>query len=369
MFVPSHNEKGRVGLKQGNDRDLWSGFYKKSLTSRQQQINEILPGTQKSEKLREEVADNMIENCIGTFSLPLGLGLNFLINNKQFVVPMVTEEPSVVAAVSGAAKTIAQNGGFFTSYTGNVMVCQIQLLDVPNVSEAAEVIRANEIDIIEHGNIYCESMKKRGGGVVKVVPRIVSFDKEKYFKVHTDDNGSLDEEFSFFDKEFKFASKDPITNLDINNKDRMLIVHLHVDVCEAMGANIVNTIAEGVSPLLIDLVGGRAGLRIISNYSVERRAKSTFRIPVEKLANKNKSGGEVCRGILEGYAMACSDLYRAVTHNKGIMNGIDAVAIALGQDSRAIESGAHAWASRNGTYQPLTHYRLVQVSEKNKNKC
>eukprot|EP01127_Copromyxa_protea_P012212 TRINITY_DN3158_c0_g1_i1.p1 TRINITY_DN3158_c0_g1~~TRINITY_DN3158_c0_g1_i1.p1 ORF type:complete len:955 (+),score=219.98 TRINITY_DN3158_c0_g1_i1:54-2867(+) len=338
--------------------DPWAGFYKKSLETRQQQIHGIF--SQKSEVLKDQVADHMIENCIGTFGLPLGLGLNFKVNGKEMVVPMATEEPSVIAAVSGAAKLISHHGGFTSSYSGNIMVCQVQLLDVPNIDRAVKAILENENQIIEHGNMFVsEGMIKRGGGVIKVIPRIVPYDKNQYFNIHQDDGTSApiimqpSAELIFNDKERAKAAEE-------NQKDFMLIVNVHVDVCEAMGANTINTVAEGVSPFLTQLVGGRAGLQIISNFAAERRAIATFRIPVDNLAYKDKSGEAVARGILEGYAMACADSFRAVTHNKGIMNGIDAAAIALGQDFRAIESGAHAWAARTGSYQPLTHYRLVR---------
>lgn len=343
--------------------DPWAGFYKKSLENRRQQMQGIFP--HKREELPAKVADNMIENCIGTFGLPLGLGLNFKVNGKELVVPMATEEPSVIAAVSGAAKIIAQHGGFTSSYSGNIMVCQVQLLDVPNIDQAVKVILEKENDIIDHGNMFVsESMKKRGGGVVKIIPRIIPYDKNQYFNIHPDDGSTSSTPNLLPSSELILNDKERAARKASEEKDFMLIVNVHVDVCEAMGANIINTVAEGLSPFLSQLVGGRAGLQIISNFAVERRAIATFRIPIEKLAYKDKSGEEVARGILEGYAMACADSYRAVTHNKGIMNGIDAAAIALGQDFRAIESGAHAWASRTGSYQPLTHYRLVKQGDK-----
>jgi len=331
--------------KEDANEDIWSGFYKKDLPTRRDQLQLMFPGLPPPKQLPETNADNMIENCIGTISLPLGLGLNFKINGIPIVVPMATEEPSIIAAVSGAAKTITQYGGFKTSYTGDIMVGQIQILDVEDIENAASTVVNHKSELIEFGNQFCVSMKKRNGGVVDITARILPFDRKHYFAIHSKDSGVTDKYLG------DISSKD---------NDRMLVVHVHVNVCDSMGANTVNTVVEGLSPKLIELVGGRLGLRIVTNFCVERRSKAQFQVPVAKLGYKNMKGEEVAKRILEGYALACEDPYRAVTHNKGIMNGIDAVAIALGQDFRAIESGAHAWASRSGKYQPLTSYRIVE---------
>jgi len=337
-------------IKEDNNEDVWSGFYKKNLPTRIDQLRLMYPGLPLAKELPDTIADNMIENCIGTISLPLGLGLNFKVNGVPVVVPMATEEPSIIAAVSGAAKTITQNGGFKTSYTGDIMVGQIQLLEVDDIDSAAKIIIEKKEELMEIGNQFCMNMKKREGGVVDIAVRILPFDKKQYFVVHsTRDNTATNQLFGNTENR--------------SHHDRMIIVHVHINVCDSMGANTVNTVVEGIAPRILDMVGGRLGLRIVTNFCVERRSKAQFRIPIKKLGYKNMNGEEVAKGIIEGYALACEDPYRAVTHNKGIMNGVDAVAIALGQDFRAIESGAHAWACRNGKYQPLSSYRIVQDGE------
>lgn len=315
----------------------------------------------------------MIENCIGTFQLPLGLGLNFVINGKDVTIPMSVEEPSVIAAVSGSAKTIALGGGFNAQSIGNVMISQIQLLDVEDVEAAATRILQNKAKLKDYANTFCAKMVKRGGGVVDIKTRIVKWDRSSYMKVH-----EKDEYISKFDKIDRSTScssldnsnfilegnKGVLKNTVIPNQkgeDKMLIIHVLVDVCESMGANLVTTVAEGLAPKILDLCkGGRYVLRIVSNLNEERRAKASFLIPVSKLKYKDVDGLNVAKGIIEAYAMANEDKYRASTHNKGIMNGVDAVALALGQDWRAIEAGAHAWACRTGSYKTLTDYKLVK---------
>eukprot|EP01125_Pyxidicula_operculata_P004586 TRINITY_DN1728_c0_g1_i1.p1 TRINITY_DN1728_c0_g1~~TRINITY_DN1728_c0_g1_i1.p1 ORF type:complete len:824 (+),score=163.68 TRINITY_DN1728_c0_g1_i1:965-3436(+) len=352
--------KSKPSKPTASSPGVWSGFYKKAIKTRLDQLQLMYPQLKMNTLLPNNIADNMVENCIGTMSLPLGLGLNFIVNGKEFVVPMSTEEPSVVAAVSGAAKTIGDNGGFKTTYSGNVMVSQVQVLNVADPEKAKETILLHKAELMEEGNRFCRTMLRRGGGMRDIVPRILPYDRKKYFTVHTPSDGITKLTPSgqpVFDKSVE------VFGGDSNAKpDNMLVVHLLVDVCESMGANTVNTVAEGLAPAIQELVGGgcRVGLKIVTNYCVERRASAKFVIPVSKLGYKGKSGESVASGIIEGYALAYEDIYRAVTHNKGIMNGVDAVAIALGQDFRALEAGAHAWASRDGTYRPLTSYRFVK---------
>jgi len=327
--------------------DIWGGFYRKPLQTRQDQINLSFPGLE-PHVLPTAISDNMVENCIGNLGLPLALGLNFKINGKPLVIPMCTEEPSVVAAVSGAAKTISSNGGFTASYTGNIMVSQIQILDLEDVEAAIQKLRNQKAELIDYGNQFCPTMKRRGGGLLKIVFRSIPFDRKKYFTIHHVGEGDQPSESA------------PVKVFGNNETpSSMLVLHLHIDVCESMGANTVNTVAEGLGPRIVEIVGGRLGFRIVTNYSLERRATSKFMVRLSKLGYKKKTGEEIAKGILEGYTLACEDHFRAVTHNKGIMNGIDAAALATGQDFRAIEAGAHAWASRTGKYQPLTHYRIV----------
>ncbi|TPX31739.1 hydroxymethylglutaryl-CoA reductase (NADPH) [Synchytrium microbalum] len=287
--------------------------------------------------LDEQIADNMIENCVGTLGLPVGLALNFTINSNPIIIPMCMEEPSVVAAASGAAKTVSCFGGFTAVTTErNIIIAQVQLLDVKNVAQAAEILRSKRESILEVANQFCESMAKRGGGVKDVTVRMVP-------RFGQDSSTAMASRY-------------------------WLVVHLHIDVCDAMGANCASTVAEGTAPFLVGLTGGRVGLRIVSNLCVERLAKASFKIPVSGMAYKALTGSDVCTRIIDAYQWALDDPFRATTHNKGIMNGIDAVALATGQDWRAIEAAAHAWAagaadeallkdmSVPNHYKPLTKY-------------
>jgi hydroxymethylglutaryl-CoA reductase len=252
----------------------------------------------------------MIENVIGTMPLPLGVAVNFVINGKEVLIPMAIEEPSVVAAASNAAKMARDAGGFEAHTTEPVMIGQIQLVDVPDPSTAKERILEMKNELLEFCNAKDPVLVKFGGGARDVEVRVLD-----------------------------------------TLQGPMVIVHLLVDCRDAMGANAVNTMAEAAAPLLEEATGGRAYLRIISNLADRRlaRARATF--------SKEAIGGdEVVEGILQAYAFAAADPYRSATHNKGIMNGIDAVVIATGNDWRAIESGAHAYAARDGHYSPLTTY-------------
>ncbi|CAG8773315.1 1266_t:CDS:2 [Gigaspora margarita] len=276
--------------------------------------------------LDEHIADKMIENCVGTIGLPVGLALNFIINEKPIIIPMAVEEPSVIAAVSGAAKTISSYKGFTAvAPERNSIIAQVVLLDIPQNSLNLAV------------NKFCANMVKRGGGVFDMSVRRISRTNNRNKKHH------------------------PISS---ENFREWLVVHLHIDVCDAMGANCASTVAEGVAPHLSELTGGRIGLRILSNLNVERMTRASFRIPLSLLSYKSYTGKEVAARIIEAYEWAEIDHYRAITHNKGIMNGIDSVALAAGQDWRAIEASAHAWAcdgvrgdySQSNNYRPLTTY-------------
>jgi degradative hydroxymethylglutaryl-CoA reductase len=279
----------------------------------------------------------MIENCIGKISLPLGLGLNFKINEKDYKVPMVIEEPSVIAAASGAAKFIRDKGtGFITTSTDPVMIGQIQVLDIDPELASAKVNQFSD-RIIAEANKYCQRMVKRGGGVKGIATKIVSVD---------DDVIELS----------KMVLKRP----------NMLIVELAVNVCDSMGANKVNTICEGVAPFIDEVTGGRTHLRILSNLCKYRVSSSRFSIPVEKMNHKSFTGYQVCKKILEAYLFAKADPFRAVTHNKGVMNGVSATALACGQDWRAIESAAHSCTAilgKNNKYSPITNYNLRKADD------
>ena len=257
-----------------------------------------------------EYANKMIENAIGTFSLPLGVATNFKINNKDYLIPMVIEEPSVIAAASKAAKIARVHGGFNAKVHGNIGIGQIQVLDT-NVKESISAIKSNSKEIIELANSASKTLPKLGKGAKEVNC-----------------------------KEIKTTSSS------------MLIVELMIDVGDAMGANVTNTMCETVAPLIEKITGGRTLLKILSNYSTKRM------VSVTATFDKDAVGGEqVVNDMITAFEFADNDVYRAVTHNKGVMNGTISVANATGQDSRAIEAAAHAYASRTGKYRSLTKWK------------
>ena len=256
-----------------------------------------------------EHADKMIENAIGTFSLPLGIATNFKINNKDYLVPMVIEEPSVIAAASKAAKIARVHGGFTATVEGNISIGQVQVLDV-NIQKSISAINSNSNEIIELANSASKTLPKLGKGAKQI---------------HC--------------KEIKTSTSS------------MLIVELMIDVGDAMGANVTNTMCETVAPLIEKITGGKTLLRILSNYSTKRM------VSVSGTFDKEAVGGEqVVDDIISAFEFADNDVYRAVTHNKGVMNGTISVANATGQDSRSIEAAAHAYASSTGKYRSLTKW-------------
>ncbi len=256
-------------------------------------------------------ADKMVENAIGTFSLPLGVATNFKINGKDYLIPMVIEEPSVIAAASKGAKVARINGGFQVSAEESYSIGQVQILDVDDISSAIKKITESSDEILELANSKSNTLSKLGKGAKEITCK----------------------------------------KIDIPSSGTMLIVELLIDVGDAMGANVTNTMCEAISPLIETLTGGRALLRILSNYSTRRivKAKAVF--------DKDAVGGQkVIDNIISAFEFADNDVYRAVTHNKGIMNGIISVANALGQDSRAIEAAANAYAARSGRYSSLSRW-------------
>ena len=267
--------------------------------------------------LTVEEADKMIENVIGVFSLPIGVGLNFVINNKPYVVPMAVEEPSIVAAVSSAAKIVSDCGGFTSISDEPIMIGQIQIVDVDHPTKAQHTLLHKKEEIINLANSLHPRMVARGGGV-----------KDMEVIIHP----------------------------SASHKGDMVIVHLLVDTRDAMGANLVNSMCEGVASLVEKISNGKVFLRILSNLTDRSMVKASCRIPVKYLDGKGYSGEEVRDGIILANEFAYVDPYRAATHNKGIMNGIDAVALATGNDWRAIEAGAHAYAARADRYTSLTHW-------------
>ena len=264
--------------------------------------------------LTVERADKMIENVVGTFSLPLGVATNFQINGRDVLIPMVVEEPSIVAGASYAAKLVREGGGFQTSSTAPVMIGQIQLVNVADPVRARFDILARKDEILALANRQSSSLLALGGGAQDVEVR-----------------------------SFESSPMGP-----------MLVVHLLIDCRDAMGANAINTMAEAVAPLLEQISGGRAYLRILSNLSDRRLSRARAIVPPSALARDGIAGEEVIEGILWAYSFAAVDPYRAATHNKGILNGIDPVLIATGNDWRAVEAGAHAYAARGDQYTSLS---------------
>ncbi len=288
-------------------------FLARSFNLSEQQVAMLRNGN----ALRVEHAVNMVENAIGVFGLPLGLGLNFIVDDTEYLVPMSVEEASIIAAASKAALMIRKGGGFHTEVDDPVMIGQIQVLDMDNPHRAEQAILDNKDEIIKAANLTAKRMQERGGGV---------FDLETHI-IDTDDEIGP-----------------------------MLIVHLLYNVCEAMGANAVNYACESAGPVIEKISGGRVNLRILSNLADRRIARAGFSLPIEHLATENMSGEQVARRMVEACKFAQYDPHRAATNNKGIFNGICAAALALGQDWRAIEAGGHAYAARDGRYTSLTRY-------------
>ena len=254
--------------------------------------------------------DALIENVVGAYALPVGIATNFTVNGRDVLVPMAVEESSVVAAASHGAKLARRHGGFTATAAPPVMVAQVQLVDVPDFNVAQRNLYASASDIAAAAEGPSAGLAKRGGGY-------------RGFRVRTVETVA----------------------------GKCLVVHLLVDVRDAMGANAVNSVAEAVAPVLADVTGGRALLRILTNLADERLARAEAVFDVDELG-----GRQVAEDVLRAWALADADPYRAATHNKGVMNGVDAVVMATGNDWRAVEAGAHAWAARSGQYRSLTTY-------------
>ncbi|MCP4361702.1 MAG: hydroxymethylglutaryl-CoA reductase, degradative, partial [Chloroflexi bacterium] len=300
------------------------GFYKNTVAERAEIVTAWanLTAEEKAilmgQGLQPEQADLMIENVVGTYALPFGIAANFLINGRDYIIPMAVEEPSVVAALSNAAKLIRAGGGFTAETSDPIMIGQIQVLDIPDMDAAIAALEANKTYLMEQADTLDELMIRLGGGAR--------------------------------DLQFRPFPDTPV--------GPMLIVHLLYDCRDAMGANSVNTAVEYLAPMIAELTGGRTLLRILSNLADQRTVTARGVIPAELLASHTASGREVAQLIAEANAFAVVDPYRAATHNKGIMNGIDPVVIATGNDWRAIEAGAHAYAARNGRYTALTNWHV-----------
>ncbi|MDP6866824.1 MAG: hydroxymethylglutaryl-CoA reductase, degradative [Candidatus Poseidoniaceae archaeon] len=307
------------------DNSRLKGFYKLDVEQRREKIAELANLNQeqvtalaRNGELDDSAADRMIENVIGTMSLPVGVATNFIIDGKHYVVPFCLEESSVVAAASNMAKRCHVNGGFSSNNDKPIMIAQIQLMDIDDHSNAIQQIVAKKDEIMALANSLPSTMIRLGGGC-----------------------------------------KDISTHSIETLSGPMLIVHIHVDCRDAMGANAVNTMAELLAPELEKITNGRSLLRILSNLATQRLARVSATFTPEEMSNTGDRGdGEsIIQGVLEAHHFAMADPYRAATHNKGVMNGISAVAVACGQDWRAIEAGCHAYVSYNqGRYGSITHW-------------
>ncbi|MBI5669277.1 MAG: hydroxymethylglutaryl-CoA reductase, degradative [Chloroflexi bacterium] len=299
------------------------GFYKRTLAERAAMVGQWANLTPEEQAallgvggLNAVQADHMIENAIGVYGLPLGVATNFLINGRDYLIPMVVEEPSVVAGLSNAARLFREGGGFITSSDEPVMIGQIQVLDLADVYVAAGAVMAQRQQLLAEADKVSSSIVQYGGGARDLQVR-------------------------------------PIVDTPVGP---MLIVHLLMDTRDAMGANTINTALEHIAPFIEQATGGRVNLRILSNLADHRKARAEGTIPKAELTTDKLSGEDAVQAIVEAGVFAEVDPYRAATHNKGIMNGIDAVVIATGNDWRAIEAGAHAFAARSGRYTSLTEW-------------
>ena len=296
-----------------------SGFYKLSMEERQKLLSSLVNLNQDEMKILKELGyftptqiDTLIENVVGSYQLPFGLALNFKINDKDYIIPMVIEEPSVVAAASNAARMARKHGGFHSEEVKSIMISQIQVTQVKDVEASKKSLQENKEKLLKIANEQDPMLNELGGGACDIEIREIN-----------------------------------------TNRGKMIILHLLVNVLDAMGANVVNTMAEAISPYIEEISGGKVYLRIVSNLATHRLARSRATFDKEMLG-----GEEVVEGILNAYEFALADPYRATTHNKGIMNGIVALTLATGNDTRAIEAGSHAYASLSGQYSPLTKFKL-----------
>jgi hydroxymethylglutaryl-CoA reductase len=309
-----------------NKTSRLSGFYNRSVEERlallveQTGLSQDEVAILRGAGLVLEQADLMIENVVGLHALPLGIATNFQVNGRDVLVPMVTEEPSVVAGASLAARLVRAGGGFCAHATEPVMIGQMQVLDLADPWAARFALLDQKARLLEVAHEVDPVIAGLGGGAR--------------------------------DLEVRVLENSPV--------GPMLAVHLLYDCRDAMGANAVNTAVERLAPLVEEISGGRVLLRILSNLADRRLARAHCDIPVEALAFDDFDGPQVAQGIVEAWAFAAADPYRAATHNKGIMNGIDAVATATGNDWRAVEAGAHAYAARSGCYTSLGTWRLAE---------
>jgi len=310
--------------------DMTEKFYQQSLSQRLETLAsgsdvtpEDLQAYQRDGGLDLESANAMVENVVGLYSLPLAVAQNFVVNGHEVFIPMVIEEPSVVAGVSFMARLAKHSGGFEAGMTSQEMIGQLQLLDLPDIQAAAETVLAHKDELLQDVADFHPSLGNYGGG-----PR---------------------------DMQTRLLAETAI--------GPMLIIHLIVDVQDAMGANLINSMLEFLAPKIEHLTGGRVHLRILSNLADRRLAWARARFACQDLAFGDFSGEQVRDGIIQAWAFADADPYRAATNNKGVMNGVDAVVLATANDWRAVEAGAHAYAARSGRYQSLTHWSKAEKGD------
>ena len=294
-------------------------FYEMSRQERLDHLKEVTGVTDIESMLQPipfESANRMVENAIGSITMPMGIATNFVINGRELLIPMAIEEPSVIAAASKAAKIAKATGGFSAQADESLMIGQVQVVGISSLKAAAAKIRKNKKRILAAANEKSKSVVAKGLQV----------------------------------RALRDSSPNKMGN--------MLVVELVVNTMDAMGANVINTMCEAIAPIVAELTGGEVVLKILSNYATKRLVKC------KAIFSENEIGGpDVVGRILYAYALAHSDVYRAVTHNKGVMNGIDAIALATGQDFRAIEAGAHAYAARDGQYRSLTRWRRTRQGD------
>lgn len=308
---------GGIAAASVTDGTDWSGFHRLDHEARLRRVAEHagLTGEESAaleaaSALSRKASSTLIENAVGAFPLPLGFAVGFVIDGQDTVVPMAVEESSVVAAACHGAKMAAQGGGFTTSATAPVTLGQIEIRDVIDRQAALAAVERNKEDWMARLDQEMPRMVDRGGGLRDITARTVGEDR--------------------------------------------VVVHLHVDTRDAMGANLVNTLCESLSEAVTDAVGGRCGLRILSNLATSRMVTAETTLPLDAVG-----GADVADAMVEANEFALLDPYRAATHNKGILNGIDPVVVATGNDWRAVEAGAHAYAARDGQYRGLTKYRCT----------
>jgi hydroxymethylglutaryl-CoA reductase len=310
-----------------------SGFYRVPREGRLQVIREFLDEASPdgSGDLGEDLTrifetpdldllDSLVENAAGMFALPLGIAVNFVVDGVDRLIPMAVEESSVVAAASNMARLVRETGGFETTPLGREMIGQIQLVDVPDGAAAVAAVESRVAEVRSAADALDPLLVERGGGCSGLTCRVFSPEE--------------------------------------TGEGTVVVVHLHVDTVDAMGANTVNTMCESLAPRLADWTGATVGLRILSNLADRRRVRATCRVQTSDLATGRWTGAEVARRIVSAARFAHYDPYRAATHNKGIMNGIDSVLVATGNDWRATEAGVHAWAARDGQYRSVSNWTV-----------